>query len=206
MITLVQRQVELFAQKAEKYQRKISPNLVFFKELLMHPREVGACCPSSVKLANAMAAAVDCGQSGFVVELGGGTGIITRALLQHGVAPNRLITVERSPTLAALLRKQFPQIRVIEGDASILDSLLPADVDHISAVVSGLPFRSLPKPVVMAIKQQIKQLLSKDGVFVQFSYNLAVTSIDEDEQLKPKHKQLIWANLPPARVDVFRRT
>jgi len=206
MITLVQRQVEFFAEKAGKYQRKISPNLIFFKEILMHPREVGACCPSSAKLATAMATAVDCEQSGFVVELGGGTGIITKALLEQGVAPDRLITVERSPTLAALLRKQLPQIRVIEGDASVLDSLLPADVDRISAVVSGLPFRSLPKPVVSAIKQQIKQLLVKDGVFVQFSYNLAVTSIDEDEQLKPKHKQLIWANLPPARVDVFRRT
>jgi len=107
--------------------------------------------------------------------------------------------------LAKRLRQQFPDIRVIEGDARQLEILLGQDIGKISTIVSGLPFRSLPQPDVDTIKQQICQLLDNDGVFVQFSYNLLVSMTFPDPQLVSKNSHIVWKNLPPARVDSFRR-
>lgn len=199
--------MNLFVQqnRIESFKSSFHTNLLFLKEALLSPREVGACCPSSSRLAQKMAQTVDFQREGVVVELGGGTGNITRALLEHGVPADKLITVERSAVLANLLRKQFPDIRVIEGDAGELETLLGKDIGKINAIVSGLPFRSLPEPCVVAIKQQISQLLDKDGVFVQFTYNLLSPASFPDPQIVPGHSQFVSKNIPPARVDVFSR-
>ena len=73
----------------------------------------------------------------------------------------------------------------------------------INAVVSGLPLKSLPKECVFNIKQQINKVLDKDGVFVQFTYDLRLSSSDKDQNFNRKNTQLVWRNLPPARVDTF---
>ena len=199
-MTLLMKQNE-----AERQQSGFNSNLLFLKETLLSPREMGAFCPSSTHLAQSMAQEVDYKQEGMVVELGGGTGTITQALLQHGIHPSKLITVERSTVLANRLRQQFPGIRVIEGDASELEILLGEDIGKINAIVSGLPFRSLPQSCVDAVKQQICRLLDTESVFVQFSYNLLSSMTLPDPQFITKNTNIVWKNLPPARVDSFRR-
>jgi phospholipid N-methyltransferase len=152
-----------------------------------------------------MAKEVDYQADGIILELGGGTGVITHALLQQGVSPDKLITIERSPTLAAYLRQKFPDICVIEGDASQLDKLLDNNIGKINTVISSLPLRSLPKSSVTAIKQQINKVLDKNGLFIQFTYDLRVTPLSKslDTHFSCKNTQLVWKNLPPARVDTF---
>lgn len=190
----------------QQYQEKGAPFLLFAKEIFVNPRAIGAACPSSKYLGNAMAQQVQKHQSdGLVVELGAGTGTITRALLQQGIAPTRLIVVELSAALAAHLRQQFPHIRVIEGDASHLQQLLGEDANKVHAVVSGLPLRSLPQPVVNAIMAQVHQLLPSGGIFVQFTYNLRSPSTNQTN-LRHIDTQMVWQNFPPARVDTFSRS
>ncbi len=191
----------------QKYQEKGAPFLLFAKEIFVNPRAIGAACPSSKYLGNAMAAQVQKHQSeGLVIELGGGTGTITRALLDQGIAPERLVTVEQSAALAAHLRHQFPHIRVIEGDACQLKQLLGRDAKKVQAVVSGLPLRSLPQPVVRAIMQQVHHLLPEGGIFVQFTYNLRSPSTNQAKYLSHIDTQMVWQNFPPARVDTFSRS
>src|SRR5258707_12647936 len=85
------------------------------------------------------------GRMGHVIELGAGTGEVTKALLAAGIAPHRLALVERDPELAGFLRQNFPGPQIIEGDAAHLPGLLVANgVEHIAAVVSSLPLLSLP--------------------------------------------------------------
>ena len=152
-----------------------------------------------------MAGELDNIDDGLVLELGAGTGSITHALLQQGVAPERLVAVERSAALAAHLRKRFPAIRVIEGDATQLRNLLGEDADSVQAVVSGLPLRSLPSTVVQEISQQVRHLLPENGFFVQFTYDLRTPSVCAHEALRNERTRIIWNNLPPARVDTFVR-
>ena len=183
----------------------IKPYSLFLKETLSSPRTIGAVCPSSSYLAKSMAREVDITKDGFVIELGGGTGKITEALLKHGVSPSKLITIERSAELAAYLREKFPDIYVIEGDAGQLVKLLSGNkgVKKINSIVSGLPFKSLPQKIVVAIKQQIQTLLQDGGKFIQFTYDLGLSSLACDAAFSMESSKIEWRNLPPARVNTM---
>ncbi len=119
---------------------------LFFRLWLKDPFKIGAIAPSSPELARAMANQVPNTTHYPIVELGGGTGAITSALLERGVAPEKLIVVERDPTLHDLLQKRFPKVNVVQGDAAHLGALLhPHGISKVSAVVSGLPLLGLPQ-------------------------------------------------------------
>lgn len=183
--------------------RQSAPAL-FMREVLSNPRFMGAACPSSRQLATSMAALLPHRFDDHVVELGAGTGVITAALLKRGVRPHRLIVVERSPLLAAHLRKQFPQVTVIEGDAADLASIVSDYQARVGAVISSLPLRSLKPETVRAIIGQIDQVLGPNGLFIQYTYALSALLNTLPRRFKPVRSRIIWRNLPPARVDMFR--
>jgi phosphatidylethanolamine/phosphatidyl-N-methylethanolamine N-methyltransferase len=179
---------------------------LFTREIWRHPITMGAVCPSSSQLAKAVAKLVPVEPTGWVVELGPGTGVVTKALLEHGVIPEKLITLELSQPLANYLQVHFPQVTVIQGDAIQLSRLLAekVEIEKVSAIISSLPFRSLPKKVKLGIVQQIDELLFDGGLFLPFTYDLTGKM-----DYLPKHFEriatdFIWYNIPPARVDVFR--
>ncbi len=179
---------------------------LFAREIFTNPRAIGAACPSSSKLGHAMAQPL-MGQdaSGFVLELGAGTGSITEALLKQGIAPERLIVVERSKAMAEYLRQRFPQLRIIEGDAAQLKTLLGGQAKKISAVVSSLPLRSLPTPLVRTILRQVGEILGHSGLMVQFTYDLRGKACEyQDKFFIRTASTIVWQNFPPARVDIFR--
>lgn len=181
---------------------------VFLREAITNPRNVGALFPSSRTLARRMARHAQIDARGPVVELGAGTGVVTAALLEHGIPPSRLFAVERSPALAEILRERFPGIQVVCGDACELRPLLEA---HASArlpgpvqIVSSLPLRSLPEPVVAAIVREIAALVGTDGAWIQYTYALAHRRIPPG--FHRRQSSVVWRNVPPARVDVFTVT
>src|SRR5207248_10617454 len=93
---------------------------IVLRQWMKNPMGIGAVAPSSRRLADAMARQVPAHGNGPVVELGGGTGNITAGLLRAGIAPSRLVVVERDPTLHRLLQHRYPRLRVVEGDAAAL--------------------------------------------------------------------------------------
>lgn len=153
-----------------------------------------------------MARQIDPKGEGIVVELGGGTGSITRALLERGLAPDRLVVIERDRTLAALLRTRFPGVRVLHGDAAALVALLrPLAIDCAAAVVSSLPLLSLPKQMRRRIVEESFALLGERGIFVQYTYGVASPLPAPEFGLCGHVAQRIWRNFPPAVVWRFRR-
>lgn len=112
------------------------PLLHFAKEMLLHPREVGAVCPSSPRLAQAMADCIPDGE-GLVAELGAGTGVVTEAILSR-VPSSELVVLEQSADFCRILRDRYRNVRIIQGDAARLCSYIPQNVP-IRAVVSSLP-------------------------------------------------------------------
>ncbi|MBI4025105.1 MAG: methyltransferase domain-containing protein [Verrucomicrobia bacterium] len=179
----------------------------FFKAWIASPREVGAACPSSPGLARRMAAFAPVTASGLIVELGAGTGVVTRALLQSGVSPQRIVPVERSPEMAAVLKHRFPHLTVIQGDACQLAELLKPRLHEgsvaVDAVVSSLPLRSLPGSVVEAIMEQLRMLLGADGKYIQFTYDLRPNTPCPLKGFARIASKIAWWNIPPARVDLF---
>jgi phosphatidylethanolamine/phosphatidyl-N-methylethanolamine N-methyltransferase len=179
---------------------------LFLSRWLKAPNLIGAVAPSSRALARAMAHEIDPAGSGLVIELGGGTGSITQALLERGVAPERLVVVERDRTLAAVLRHRFPNVRVVLGDAGELSTLLrPLSIRCADAVVSSLPLLSMPKALRRRIVRESFALLGEHGTLVQFTYGVASPLAAPEFGLKAEIAERIWLNFPPAAVWRFRR-
>ena len=84
-----------------------SETLLFFKRWLRHPLQVGSVFPSSRHLAQRMCRHVILQSGDFVVELGGGTGGLTRVLLEN-LPASQLIVVEKDPILCAYLEENSP--------------------------------------------------------------------------------------------------
>src|SRR4029077_18598233 len=107
---------------------------LFLRRWLHNPMQVGAIAPSSRRLADAIAGQVPIDSPGWVIELGGGTGVVTDALLRRGLAPGRLVVIERDPLLHRHLVERFPHVRVILGDAAKLaEALRPLGIRPHSA-------------------------------------------------------------------------
>lgn len=178
----------------------------FFKLWIRHPLSIGNFTMSSRSLANAMAASVPLTTGGPVIELGGGTGVVTQALLDRGVPPEELVVVERNDMLHGLLTQRFPAVRVLHGSAADLTALLrPLELPPGRAVVSGMPIISMPRHVQRAIVEQSFAAMNGDGTFVQFTYGPVSPLPRRALQLHGSITKRVFANLPPARVWVYRR-
>jgi phosphatidylethanolamine/phosphatidyl-N-methylethanolamine N-methyltransferase len=185
---------------------------LFLKRWLRRPLAMGAVVPSGRLLAEAMAratlAAME-GRPGHVVELGAGTGRVTKALLAAGIPPQRLALIERDPELSAFLRRHFTGPQIIEGDAARLPRLLAGHgITPVAAVVSSLPLLSLPAEVVAGIVQGVFELLPRGAALVQFTYGPTPPvprGLRESLRLEGVSGRRIWRNVPPAVVWTFRR-
>lgn len=182
----------------------LGPRATFLRELLHQPRSVGAVCPSSCELAWRMASWVDLAPAGWVIELGGGTGTVTAALLQRGVARERLIVIEQSLHFANHLRRRFPGVRILHADAADIAGTA-LDGKAVTAIVSGLPLRSLPAEAVSRVVQACTAVLSPHSRVVQFTYAPHARSAWRAAGLHRMANEVVWQNLPPARIEVFTR-
>jgi phosphatidylethanolamine/phosphatidyl-N-methylethanolamine N-methyltransferase len=185
---------------------------LFLKRWLRRPFAVGAVVPSGRLLAEAMARTTFAemkGREGHVIELGAGTGEVTKALLGAGIPADRLALVERDPELASFLRRHFAGPRIVEGDAARLPKILADQgIGSVSAVVSSLPLLSLPADVVRGIVEGVFDALPRGGALVQFTYGPAQPvprSLSQSLRLVGTRGPRIWRNMPPAVVWTFRR-
>ncbi len=178
---------------------------LFWQEIVKNSREMGCVCPSSRKLSAAMAEHVttDGLEDGLVVELGGGTGVITQALLDRGIPHEQIVVVERSEAMVNFLKEKFPKTRVLCGDAVHLSKLLGSDISKVKVIVSSLPFRALSFKTIRQISREVDQVLLKGGKFIQFTYALHSKVTLLPSRFQKVKSKIVWRNLPPARVDVF---
>ena len=142
----------------------------FVRAWVRSPRSVGMVCPSGMPLARSMAAFAPRKGDGLVVELGAGTGTVTRQLLDAGIAPRRLVVVEQSPVMVSLLRERFPQLAILEADARWLADCLPRD-RQVDCIVSSLPLLSLNERVRNQIISAMFEVLHEGGLLIQYTYS-----------------------------------
>jgi phosphatidylethanolamine/phosphatidyl-N-methylethanolamine N-methyltransferase len=142
-----------------------------------------------------------------VVELGPGSGPVTDALLARGLAPDRLLSVEKSPEMVKLLLKRFPAVRIVEGDAGELDQVVHQHTGEkqVGAVISSLPLRSFPAELEQRVTRKIYEVLKPGGYWVQFTYHFYKRRINGSKPFDLHSTSMIWLNVPPARVLVFRK-
>lgn len=187
----------------------LADNARFIRSWIENPRGVGAVSPSGPALARAMASYVDVASDAPVVELGPGTGPVTQALLEHGVAPSRLLLVEYESAFCDLLRQRYPGVTVVQGDAYGLKKTLDGKLSGpVAAVVSSLPLLNRPEPDRLQLLDQAFEMMTPGGVFIQFTYGLfspMPLKRHPERSAYAAEAAPVWLNIPPARVWRYRR-
>jgi len=186
-------------------EKPFEEELQFLRGLIASPRGVGAIAPSSSALARAVAAQVDLDTDGPILELGPGTGAITKELLGRGVAPERLTLIEYDPAFVKLLAERFDGLRVIKGDGFEFErSIGNHAAEDYAAIVSGMPLLNFPLDKRRALIETAMRRLKRGAPFVQFSYGFQ-PPLPAPAGATVRQAAFVWKNLPPARVWVYRR-
>ncbi len=184
--------------KAGKQPRRGQDTAAFLRAWLANPLRVSAVAPSSPALAALITSEI-AADVGPVLELGPGTGVFTRALLDRGVPEQNLTLVECDPQFAALLEARFPAAKVLRNDAA----RLPTAAAAYGAAVSGLPLLSMPNGTIMRIVRSAFRQMHAEAAFYQFTYGPACPvprPILERLGLRAVRIGGTLRNLPPASV------
>lgn len=188
---------------------KVLDEVRFLKSWIDKPLVTGAVAPSSPQLARAMASYVDPARPGLVVELGPGTGVVTQALIERGVAPERIVSIEYNGDFCTLLRQRFPGVHFVHGDAYRLGHTLADLVDGtehpVAAVVSSLPLFTRPLPERVRLLDESFARMAPGAPFIQFSYALVSPVPHGATRFEIERSNWVMRNLPPARVWIYRR-
>ena len=151
----------------------MSDFLLFLGKFLRHGTKIASVAPSSPWLARATLGQVDWDRARAVVELGAGTGPITRQIAERVRPGTRVIVLERDPDFARLLRERFGHLAdfdVVEGDARDLAAILrERGIDRVDAVISGLPVPSFPQELQRDLFRVVRSVLAPDGVYSQIT-------------------------------------
>ncbi len=149
----------------------MNKHLFFLKHFFKHPQSQGAVAPSSRALSKAMVAHLDLEHATYVVEYGPGLGAFTREILAKGNKGMRFLGIEKNPAFVEFLREEFPNARIVAGDAKdVMNFLGHLPINKVDAVVSGLPFSNFRPEVQSEILRNTCAVLKPGGSFVSFSY------------------------------------
>jgi phospholipid N-methyltransferase len=143
-----------------------------------------------------------------VMELGAGTGTVTRAIVDTGVRESNLYLVERNAAFARLLRQRFPHAALLQEDATALTETARELAGSIDFIVSGLPLVLFSQAQKRELLVQSFNLLRPTGMFHQFTYGGRCPirrSMLESLGLKAALQGIAPFNVPPAFVYRIRR-
>lgn len=177
------------------------PAWLFFKRWMANPLAMASITPSSPALSNLIASKVRRDPDEIVVEFGGGTGAITKALLENGVPPSRLYTIELDPELAAYLRQHFPEVNVIEGNVTDVQKLIPSQfIGKVGTVVVGIPMILIPVDAQRKIVDEIFKVMPEGRQFLAYTYSARSPLKRKPLGLHGRRVGFTMANIPPASV------
>ena len=180
--------------------------LRFLKQWARNPRELGSITPSSHYLIREVVDRIDFAHARYVAELGPGTGVFTQAILDRLAPDGQVLAVDTNPSFVEHLKREIPDRRLmpVAASAERIDALAAeAGWPRVDAVVSGIPYSLLPRPVMRGILEASHRALGSGGIFVGYQYS---------KMLRPHlldvfgnvHYRAVLLNLPPAFVYTCR--
>jgi phosphatidylethanolamine/phosphatidyl-N-methylethanolamine N-methyltransferase len=189
-----------------KFAAKFDDELKFFKGWIDKPKAVGAIIPTSSVTARKMASVIDTNSGLPVLELGPGTGVVTKYILKRGVEPSNLYTIEFSHDFVMHLERLFPKVNVIEGDAFDLDKTLGPDGPQMfDAVVSCVPLLNFPVRKRVEYLEALLDRVPAGRPVVQITYGPKSPIPSGFGNYTVEHLDFILRNIPPAQLWVYRR-
>jgi len=144
--------------------------------------------------------------TGQIIEIGAGTGAITRGILNAGVPPENLTMIELNPQFCARLTEKFPRSRVINCMAQ---DIRDHGIKKVAAVISSLPLLNIPLAAQKDILRTLFNVLHPNAPMVQFTYGPRSPISHElchTLNLSVERRGKVLLNMPPATVYVYRQT
>jgi len=187
---------------AQKFEEEIR----FFKGWMDKPKAVGSIFPTSSVTARRMASVVEVGSGLPVLELGPGTGVITRAILERGIEPRSLYSVEHSKNFVRSLRREFPGINLIQGDAFDLDAALGENAGLIfDCVISAVPLLNFSSERRIVFVNDVLSRIPPGRPVIQITYGpMSPVPVGLGDYVV-EHFDFVIRNLPPAQLWIYRR-
>lgn len=177
--------------------------LAFALGCLRDPRRMGAIAPASRALAQAIADEVQRSKPSVLIEVGAGTGAVTRALAASPIAPKRFVVIERNADFAHLLRTAFPSLEVLNHCASTV-GLLAIEALAPVTLVSSLPLLSMPRDEARRCIDAMLSLVARQPGSRLIQYTYAAPHLRPFNHIPSgwcwRRAASVWANLPPATV------
>jgi phospholipid N-methyltransferase len=181
--------------------------LAFLQGFLRQPHQVGSVIPSSRFLERRLVRIGEVRSASVAIELGPGTGGTTRAMLRALPEHGRLLAIEINPEFAALLREECddPRLIVHQGSAEhIRETLSAHGLRPADAVISGIPFSTMPGALGERILREIREALAPGGRFVAYQFRDRVATLGRSI-FGPPTVDIEPLNVPPVRVYCWRK-
>ena len=185
----------------------MNENIQFLQAFLKNPGKVGSITPSSPELAQKMIAGIRPGDKKVVLELGVGTGAITK-FLQDMVTDNRsYLGVELDKDLVRSLKRNYPGLEIVRGNAAQAVAIHNrSGLGKVGYIICCLPFVSLPNEVGEQILLEVEKFMQQGCIFRTFQYAhgyyfpsaIKLREFMNKRFGKARKSRLIVKNVPPA--------
>lgn len=190
----------------KKLVKKFDEEIRFFKGWIDKPKAVGAILPTSNITARRMASIINPASNLPVLELGPGTGVITKAILKRGITPSQLYSVEYSQAFFDHLRDIYPDVNFLRGDAFDLDKVLGDRRDlQFDSVISAVPLLNFPLEKRLNFLDDLLNRIPVGRPVMQISYGAFSPLPVGRGAYSVEQYDFILRNLPPAKLWVYRR-
>ncbi|APG89660.1 phospholipid N-methyltransferase PmtA [Sinorhizobium americanum] len=190
----------------EKFGQKFDEEIRFFKGWMSNTRAVGAILPTSAVTARRMASVVNPRSGLPVLELGPGTGVITKAILERGISPEKLVSIEYSTEFFNQLKADFAGVHFINGDAFDLSRTLGAlNGQQFDSVVSAVPLLNFPMHRRVELIDDLLARIPFGRPVVQISYGPMSPVVAMPDRYRIQHYDFVVRNIPPAQLWVYSK-
>lgn len=190
----------------ERFEKKFDEEIRFFKGMMQGPKTVGAIVPTSSVTAKRMASVIDVKSDLPVLELGPGTGVITKQILARGVPAEKIVSVEYSEDFYRRLVEDYAGVNFIHGDAFDLKNILDGFADQtFDCVISAVPMLSFPMEARIQLLEDLLSRIPEGRPVVQITYGPVSPIIAKPDRYHIQHFDFVVRNIPPAQLWIYRK-
>jgi phospholipid N-methyltransferase len=185
----------------------MNENIQFLQAFLKNPSKVGSIAPSSTELALKMIEGITPDENNIVLELGVGTGAITKYLKEIVPDEKSYLGIELDRNLVKSLKTKFPHLKMVRGNACDLEKIhQKTGLGKVGYIISCLPFVSIPNDTGEKILLEIDKFMQKGCTFRTFQYAhgfyfpsaIKLREFMRNRYGKSQKSPLVVKNMPPA--------
>src|SRR5688500_5507675 len=185
----------------------MNENIQFLQAFLKNPAKVGSITPSSPELAQRMIAGLEPSENNVILELGVGTGAITKFLEDVVPDDRSYLGIELDGDLVRSLKRNYPGMPMVRGNAiNAFEIHKRSGLGKVGTIICCLPFVSLPNEVGEKILLEADKFMQLGCTFRTFQYAhgyyfpsaIKLREFMRDRYGKSKRSPLIVKNVPPA--------